>query len=306
MGVVEFKDAPNTDMSRVERESEGRRPSKRRAEDNKNLRVTLPSLLTSHLGRNRNGQPLQSTLTSVYIGHQPSNNSRGNLPPNGMLLSCNAPPFIPNTIQPSSVQIPTHVNSAPTYHSYGGYVSQAHMRNHGPTPSGSTYPLNALPNSYPFYTQPINLLSNAPVYPRYSPMSLFADSTRCVTPFVRWIEDYTLPNGLKMPSHVGSYDGKGDPDNYLHLFEGAILHYIKQRDGESTRAFVTRYRDDTLQILGLHEEQRISGFVYELKTRSLVVFLSTDLPTTYKGLMEKTYTWIEAKEVATIEAPNDH
>ncbi|GKA03234.1 hypothetical protein Tco_0676015 [Tanacetum coccineum] len=31
------------------------------------------------------------------------------------------------------------------------------------------------------------------------------------------------PNdGLKMPSHVGSYDGKGDPDNYLHLFEGSI------------------------------------------------------------------------------------
>ncbi|GJW54397.1 hypothetical protein Tco_0098482 [Tanacetum coccineum] len=34
--------------------------------------------------------------------------------------------------------------------------------------------------------------------------------------------------------------------------------------------------------------------------------LSTDLPTTYKCLMEKTYTWIEAKEVATSRAPNDH
>ncbi|GKA09993.1 hypothetical protein Tco_0689426 [Tanacetum coccineum] len=70
-----------------------------------------------------------------------------------------------------------------------------------------------------------------------------------------------------------------------------------QRDGESTGAFVTRYTDDTLQILGLHEEQRISGFVHGLKTRSQVEFLSTYLPTTYKGLMEKTYTWIEVKEV---------
>ncbi|GJR25969.1 hypothetical protein Tco_1102201 [Tanacetum coccineum] len=43
-----------------------------------------------------------------------------------------------------------------------------------------------------------------------------------------------------------------------------------------------------------------------LKTRSLVEFLSTDLPTTYKGLMEKTYTWIDAKEIATNEAPNDY
>ncbi|GKB92792.1 hypothetical protein Tco_0965064 [Tanacetum coccineum] len=49
----------------------------------------------------------------------------------------------------------------------------------------------------------------------------------------------------------------------------------------------------------MHEEQRISGFVHGLKTKSLLEFLSTYLPTTYKGLMEKTYTWIEAKEVAT-------
>ncbi|GJY24925.1 reverse transcriptase domain-containing protein [Tanacetum coccineum] len=167
------------------------------------------------------------------------------------------------------------------------------------------------------------------------PSGLFADSTGCVTPFVRWIEDYPLPDGLKMPFHVGSYNGKGDPDNYLHLFEGAIrsivnyedlktnfrlyfsqqnkltkthlaVHNIKQRDGESTRAFVTRYTNDTLQILGLHEEQHIFGFIHGLKTRSFVEFLSTNLHATYKGLMEKTYTWIEAKKVAINGAPGDH
>ncbi|GJZ18205.1 reverse transcriptase domain-containing protein [Tanacetum coccineum] len=87
----------------------------------------------------------------------------------------------------------------------------------------------------------------------------------------------------------------------MHL----AVHNIKKREGESTRAFVTRYADDTLQILGLHEEQRISGFVYGLRTQSLVEHLSTDLSSTYKGLMEKTYTWIEAREVATNGAPND-
>nr|GEY47089.1 hypothetical protein [Tanacetum cinerariifolium] len=79
-----------------------------------------------------------------------------------------------------------------------------------------------------------------------------------------------------------------------------------QRGREITRAFVTRYTYNTLQILGLHEEHRISGFVHEMNTISLVKFLSTYLPTTYKGLMEKTYTWIEAKEVATNETPNNH
>ncbi|GKB93115.1 reverse transcriptase domain-containing protein [Tanacetum coccineum] len=59
------------------------------------------------------------------------------------------------------------------------------------------------------------------------------------------------------------------------------VHNINQREGESTKAFVTRYTNDTLQILGLHEDQRISYFVNGLRTR------------------------IEAREVATNGALND-
>ncbi|GJT10553.1 reverse transcriptase domain-containing protein [Tanacetum coccineum] len=222
------------------------------------------------------------------------------------------------------------------------------------TPDRSTY----IRERQPMYAPP-----NMPVYLNLA--GSFADSTSYITHFVRWIEDFPLMDGLKMPSHIGSYDGKGDPDNFLHLFEGVIrmqkwlmpvachmfiytlkdsacirwnskktcsilnyedlkakfwshfsqqkkftkthlaVHNIKQREGESTRAFITRYTDDTLQILGLHEEQRISSFVYGLRTKSLVEHLSTYLPYTYKGLMEKTYTWIEAREVATSETPND-
>nr|GEY15027.1 hypothetical protein [Tanacetum cinerariifolium] len=117
---------------------------------------------------------------------------------------------------------------------------------------------------------------------------------------------------IKMPSYVGSYDGKGDPDNFLHLFEGALrmqkcqqkkftkthlaVHNIKKREGESTQTFIIRFIDDTLQILGLHEEKRFLSFIHGLRTRSLVKHLSTDLSSTYKGLMEKTYTWVEARE----------
>ncbi|GJT30233.1 putative reverse transcriptase domain-containing protein [Tanacetum coccineum] len=257
--VVEFKEVPNREGGRVERNAEGGRPSKPRVNRSRSQGTNLPLLLAAHLRRNENGQPLQSSLTSIYGGHQPSTNIGGNLP----------------------------------------------------------------------------------------------------------LMDYPLLDVLKMPSHVGSYDGKGDPDNYLHLFEGAIrmqkwampvschmftytlkdstriwwnsqkadsilnyeelkakfwshfsqqkkftkthptVHNIKQREGESTKAFVTRYTDNTLQILGLHEDQRISGFVHGLRTRNLVEFLSTYLLTTYKGLMEKTYTCIEAREVATNGAPND-
>ncbi|GJR22080.1 hypothetical protein Tco_0970607 [Tanacetum coccineum] len=134
-----------------------------------------------------------------------------------------------------------------------------------------------------------------------------------------------------MPSHIGYYDGKGDPDNFLHLFEGAIrmqkwlmpvaCHMFTYTLKDSARIWWNsqrtgsilnnndlkakfQYTDDTLQILGLHEEQRISGFVHGSRTKSLVEHLSTNLPSTYKDLMEKTYTWIEAREVATNGTPN--
>ncbi|GJV07741.1 reverse transcriptase domain-containing protein [Tanacetum coccineum] len=161
----------------------------------------------------------------------------------------------------------------------------------------------------------------------------------CILQLLLQIEDYPLSDELKMPSHIGSYDEKGDLDNFLHLFEGAIrmqkwlmpiachmftytlkdsariwwnsqkvgsilsyedmkamfrshfsqqkkftkthlaVHNIKQREGKSTRAFITRYTDDTLQFL--------------------------DLPSNYKGLMEKAYTWVKAREMATNDILNN-
>ncbi|GJZ79915.1 hypothetical protein Tco_0644752 [Tanacetum coccineum] len=58
--VVEFEDAPNRDGSRVERSSKGRRPSEQRAEDSRNQGTNLPPFLVAYLGRNRNGDRVDS------------------------------------------------------------------------------------------------------------------------------------------------------------------------------------------------------------------------------------------------------
>ncbi|GKC84500.1 hypothetical protein Tco_1140217 [Tanacetum coccineum] len=63
------------------------RPSETETRENGNMGVNLPPLLAAHLGRNKSGQPLQSSLTSIHEGHQPSTNIGGNLPLNGTLLS---------------------------------------------------------------------------------------------------------------------------------------------------------------------------------------------------------------------------
>ncbi|GKD62455.1 hypothetical protein Tco_1299964 [Tanacetum coccineum] len=103
------------------------------------------------------------------------------------------------------------------YNPQEGYIPQAFTHNNIPSYNGPMH-LTVTPfSNYPFYTQPMYALPNMHAYP--NPAGLSASS---VTPFFRWIEDYPLLDGLKMPSHIGSYDGKGDLDNFLHLFEGAI------------------------------------------------------------------------------------
>ncbi|GJW19380.1 hypothetical protein Tco_0026816 [Tanacetum coccineum] len=161
----------------------------------------------------------------------------GNLPPNDTLLSHHAQPFIPSSLHTLTGLVPIHVNpySQPsaglvngqtlnflfqtqignplargtsTYHPQGGYIPQAFTNNGVPSYNRSMYPTVTPSSNYPFYTQPMYPPPNMLVYP--NPAGSFANSTGSVTSFVRWIEDYPLPDGLKMPSHIGSYDGKRD------------------------------------------------------------------------------------------------
>nr|GEW53026.1 hypothetical protein [Tanacetum cinerariifolium] len=85
--VVGFKEVPNREGSRTERNTEGNRPSKAKSEENGRREMKLHPLLAARLERNKNGQPLQSSLTSVHGGCQSSINIGGNLPPNATLLS---------------------------------------------------------------------------------------------------------------------------------------------------------------------------------------------------------------------------
>ncbi|GKD95946.1 hypothetical protein Tco_1379843, partial [Tanacetum coccineum] len=109
--VVGFEEVPNKEGGRIERNVKGSGPSELGARVNGSRGMSLPLLLIAHLRRSENGQSLQSSLTSVYGGHQPSINIRGNLPPNGTHLLHNAQPFIPSSFHPSNRFRPAHVNS---------------------------------------------------------------------------------------------------------------------------------------------------------------------------------------------------
>nr|GEU67235.1 hypothetical protein [Tanacetum cinerariifolium] len=193
--VVGFEEIQNRGERRVERNSEGGRPSEKAPRGNGSQNVNLLPLLAAHIGRSENGQPLQSSLTFAYGAHGlPSANSYEKLPIGGSFENLPQGGHVPSTF--------TNGNVLPK--------------------NGFTHPVNIPSNSYPFYTQPMYAFLNMPAHANPNPTGLFPNPLSSVTPFVRWIEDYPLLDGRKMPSHIGSYDGKGDPDNFLHLIEGSI------------------------------------------------------------------------------------
>nr|GEU46737.1 reverse transcriptase domain-containing protein [Tanacetum cinerariifolium] len=97
---------------------------------NEDLRTELEYF--THLGRNESSQPLQSSLTSVYRGHQPTTNTGRNLPHNGVFLSHHAQPLLPNSLHIPIGFVPTHVH--PYSQSSAGIV-------------------NGIPLSFPFQVQ---------------------------------------------------------------------------------------------------------------------------------------------------------
>ncbi|GJW91109.1 hypothetical protein Tco_0168662 [Tanacetum coccineum] len=237
--VVGFEEALNKEGSRTRRNTEGNRPSKAEAEEIGRWEMILPSLLASHLGRNENGQPLQSSLTSVHGGHQSLINIGWNLPPSGTLLLLHAQPFIPSSAHVPNGFVTTHAN---TYSQPSAGIINGHTL------------------SFPFQAQTGNpSIGGSSVYPSQGGKKAGS-----------------ILNYEYLKAKLRSDFSQQKRFTKTHL----AVHDIKQREGKSVRAFAAR-------------------------TRNLVEHLFIDLSSTYKGLMEKTYTWIEAREVATNEAPND-
>ncbi|GJS97430.1 reverse transcriptase domain-containing protein [Tanacetum coccineum] len=154
--------------------------------------------------------------------------------------------------------------------------------------------------------EPLSTFHNEDMYPRLPQAVTYLCTmgpypTGYVTLFVCWIEDYPLPDGLKMPSHVGSYDEKGDPDNSTPLPRSHSHAKMANACGLPKGKVLIH---TLASKRGSH--RRIWQFIASKKEKERVSELSPlDLPSTYKGLMEKTYICIEAREVATNEALND-
>nr|GFB30653.1 hypothetical protein [Tanacetum cinerariifolium] len=151
----------------------------------------------------------------------------------------------------------------PTHLPQEGHAPQNFANSNMPSQNGFEYPANMPTNIYPFYTQPMYTFPNVPVYTNLNLIGAVLNPAGLATPFVRLIEDYPLLDGLKIPSHIVA----------CHMFTYTIKDSARIWWNSQKAGSILDYED--------------------------LKHLSTYLSSTYKGLMEKTYTWDEAREVAT-------
>ncbi|GJY88643.1 reverse transcriptase domain-containing protein, partial [Tanacetum coccineum] len=197
-------------------------------------------------------------------------------------------------------------------YSQGGYVPQALASSNIHTYNGFIYPAVTPSNNYPFYTQPICTQPNISAYPNPGSVGLFADLTSCVTSFVNWIEDYPLLDRLKMPSHVDSYDGKGDPDNYLYHFEEAIPSKRSLQRHTSWYTTLSREKAKALDpsspgirkiLLGTTTKDRKIE-TGSPRTVGLIMGCSATYPRARGKFWQHKRSWARHQPVPRIEVPN--
>ncbi|GJT02905.1 reverse transcriptase domain-containing protein [Tanacetum coccineum] len=109
-----------------------------------------------------------------------------------------------------------------------------------------------------------------------------------------WFDDLSAKS-------IDSYDDlkKAFLENYLqqkkYIKDPIELHNIKQRDGESTKDFVRRYKLESKDVKGAPECMRIFGFVHGITNPELIKRLHNKIPKTVDEMMRVTTSFLRGK-----------
>ncbi|KAD4179915.1 hypothetical protein E3N88_28506 [Mikania micrantha] len=76
------------------------------------------------------------------------------------------------------------------------------------------------------------------------------------------------------------------------------LHNIKQKEDEDLRAFMERYKTESLSIGGATEQMRVSGYIHGVRPRQLIEDLNRKIPKSMEEAMERTEAFVRGKEAA--------
>ncbi|GJR24110.1 reverse transcriptase domain-containing protein [Tanacetum coccineum] len=145
-----------------------------------------------------------------------------------------------------------------------------------------------------------------------------------VDPFTPRIRNFKSSRKTRMPNNVKTYDGTGDSEDHLKIFQAATqfdelppesidgykglkaaflayfmqqkkyvkdpveIHNIKQRDGETIEDFMERFKVETGRMKGAPECMRISEFMYGVNNPELTKRLNEHVPKTMEEMMAVT------------------
>ncbi|GJY42462.1 reverse transcriptase domain-containing protein [Tanacetum coccineum] len=131
-----------------------------------------------------------------------------------------------------------------------------------------------------------------------------------------------------MPSQVKTYDGSEDPKDHIKMFQSAAktkrwamptwchmfnstlngnarhikdpveIHHIKQRDGESTEDFIERYKEGILDVEGMPECMKISGFMHGITHPELIKRLYERIPRLMDEMYRVTTSFLQGEVAA--------
>nr|GFC35520.1 hypothetical protein [Tanacetum cinerariifolium] len=111
-----------------------------------------------------------------------------------------------------------------------------------------------------------------------------------------------------MPNNVKTYDGTGDPEDHIKVFQAAAqkkyvkdpveIHNIKQKDGETIEDFMERFKIKTGRMKGAPECMRISEFMHGVNNPELTKHLNEHVPKTMEEMMITTTAFVRGEATA--------
>ncbi|GJW12389.1 hypothetical protein Tco_1578216 [Tanacetum coccineum] len=139
--------------------------------------------------------------------------------------------------------------------------------------------------------------------------------------FVKRIKNYLDNIKRRLPSHVKTYEGTGDPHDHLKIFEtvttnenwpqaiwcrqfnstlveNARTWFDKLPKQTTTDAFMQRYKDEMVHVKSCPEILQISGFMNGISNQDLIKKLNDKVPSTFDEAMKRTRSFIQGETAA--------
>ncbi|GJY61212.1 reverse transcriptase domain-containing protein [Tanacetum coccineum] len=102
------------------------------------------------------------------------------------------------------------------------------------------------------------------------------------------------------PESIDNYMRKAFLGNYSqqkkYIKDPVEIHHIKQREGESTKVFMERFKAKSMHVSGAPECMKVSGFMYGITNPDLIKNINDNIPKSVDEMMSVTTTFLREEQ----------